>query len=615
MDFKRFRQVAIIGVGLVLVSLVGCAKSAWRSALSEDTPAAYYRFMRDYPNHPRYEVQVEERLAFHKLKRDPSLAGYEEFRARYPGSALLAELQPLLAEQAFAAARAAGTPEAYAKFNEAYPATELAVRALGNQTYLEAQGYGGDPKQLAAFAQEHPKSDFAAEAQRTADGVQERERSRFDRVGLVVRISASTPEERRLIQEFRDRATATYARAGIELVPVPEMASTQSAGLPRARLTIEYSEEAVQTEVDGNALSRPGHVATTRVTLRENPQAAPIWERSFQIRLDTKDYSNASSIVFAPAAGRFWNEFFVPVARWQTQTARRAPILLEGQVVAVDGAGDRVVALFDNGDFQLIELADPSAAEVLIEYERPRDFTRWSGLQIVGDKVAVYGDDGLELVEFTDEGPTATTVFSRADVGTIRAVDQMRDLLLLGGSRGLMVTSADGKDLHRVMRRGIHGLAAAGDVVVFSDGETLFLSTLALLKEQRILGQLRLGREFGLTRIKGFGTMAVAMGESATLMLDLSNPRQPRVASHLRVQDVGQVRDVAQLRGRLFLIGERGLQLLDPSGHHVVDSVDVVARERLSTMGRYLVVVGDDDLQVVDATPFMARYGAAASSE
>jgi hypothetical protein len=64
------------------------------------------------------------------------------------------------------------------------------------------------------------------------------------------------------------------------------------------------------------------------------------------------------------------------------------------------------------------------------------------------------------------------------------------------------------------------------------------------------------------------------------------------------------VEDASLLDGRIALLGDRGIQLLDAHAQHVVESVDVKPRARISRMDRHLVVVGGSELQVVDATPF-----------
>ena len=69
--------------------------------------------------------------------------------------------------------------------------------------------------------------------------------------------------------------------------------------------------------------------------------------------------------------------------------------------------------------------------------------------------------------------------------------------------------------------------------------------------------------------------------------------------------ETGRILDAAVIEDRVFLIGPRGLQVVDPSGERIIDSVDVLARERIDVAGRHLVMIGEKSLQVVDATPFM----------
>jgi hypothetical protein len=95
------------------------------------------------------------------------------------------------------------------------------------------------------------------------------------------------------------------------------------------------------------------------------------------------------------------------------------------------------------------------------------------------------------------------------------------------------------------------------------------------------------------------------------LRLDLSRPAAPRLLSRIDAVQTGALEDAVVLNGRVFLLGERGLQLVDRSGARVAQSADVRARARLDTMGRHVVLVGENRLQVVDTTPFLASPAAA----
>ena len=91
----------------------------------------------------------------------------------------------------------------------------------------------------------------------------------------------------------------------------------------------------------------------------------------------------------------------------------------------------------------------------------------------------------------------------------------------------------------------------------------------------------------------------------------MQDPARLRLAARAELRDVGQVSDAADIGGRLLVLGERGLQILDEDGPRLVESLDVQARGRLSIWGRHAALVGDGQLQVVDLTPFLASIRAA----
>ncbi len=66
------------------------------------------------------------------------------------------------------------------------------------------------------------------------------------------------------------------------------------------------------------------------------------------------------------------------------------------------------------------------------------------------------------------------------------------------------------------------------------------------------------------------------------------------------------------MRGRVFLVGGRGLQLLSPGLDRVEETIDVGPRHRLSVMGRHLVAADDEGVRVVDATPWATTAAPAA---
>ncbi len=594
-------RIALIASLALVAGSLGCAGSAWERALETDTPQAYHQYIRKHPD-SRYVPDAKERIAFHKVKRRPSLQRYETFRSAHPESALLDELRLLIEPKAFDRARAAGTPDAYRAFAEEFPGGSFATRAEGNATYLEANGFAGQPDALRSFASEHPESDFAAEAERSVKALEVRAGTDFSRVGLVINISPSTPEEKRLVKAFSERAIDIYEDSGVELVQIPEIAPP---GAPDVRLTIEHSEQLEKAAVSAGNVSKAGAVARTIVTLKRGPEEKPIFERSFELRLPAHQrIPNASMLLASKEAKLYWDDFFVPVASWQSSAAVRPPLELDKKVSAVDAVLGRAVVLHADGDFQLLGLADPQKPVVLARYDRQSKLESFDGVKIVGDKIMLFGPDGLEIVGFTGQGATVLASHSRGEVGSVAAVVPAEAGLLLASSMGLLLTEADGSNPQRVMRRIAHGLDAAGNTLVFTDGESIFVSTLAMLRQNRVVAQLRLGREFKPGRVRVIDNAAMVMGHGGTLLIDLSDPNKPRVVSKLARRKSGQVEDAVRIGRQIFLLGARGVQVLDGRGKRVVEVVDVQPRQRAARVGRHLVVVGDKSVQVVDGLPF-----------
>jgi len=586
--------------------LLGCAAGAWELVLAEDTPAAYHHYLREHPK-SKYRAEAQERLEYHGLLRGPTLSGFDRFSADHPGSPLIEKLRPVVEEQAFAAARAVGTPEAYRDFMAHFPGGSFSERASGNAAYAEARGFDGDLEHLERFAAHHPQSDFAREARRSAESVAIREGSRFDDVELLVDVSPETPDRQRLEEIFTERAVKAYRNAGIRLTATdPGLASAEPGESPAARLTIRHSEELESSSVSEGRMTRPGVFARVEVVLELVPGGAVIWQREFSLRVPARDSIPDTSILLASKpAELFWSEFFVPVATWNSRASTRQPIELPKKVVAVDSARDRVVVLFEDGGFQLLELADPLAPMLLAEYTRPEKFESYEGVRIRGDEVLLYGQDGLQIIRLTAEGMKSVASYERGDVGSIVGVEPVGDDLLVAGSRGLSRVPADGTPPQRIMRRAVRGLAAVGDTLVFTDGDTIYMSTLELLNERRVLAQLRTGREFAPGRVRALGDKVAVIGQGGVLLFDLSNPKRPRQLARLRYELTGRVEDVSLVGGRIALLGSRGIQLLDQHAQRVVESVDVKPRLRVIRMNRHLVVVGGRELQVVDATPFL----------
>jgi len=604
--------------GLLFISLIlgGCVGVDWKRALETDTPAAYYRFLRDHPD-SKFAGRAQERLDFHQLQRRPSLAGFDAFRSRYPESELIAELRPTLEDPAFAVARARGTAAAYRDFAAAFAGGAQEKRARGNAVFVENEGFGGNPQRLADFARAHPESDFAAEARRTAQAVASRDQRRFDRVGLVLDIPPTLPEAKRVRQALVDRIEDLARIAGVQLVLLPEsigLVGSESDPRPAVRLEVRHREQQVDTRIQDGSVDRPARVAQTDVVLREGPGGAVISSRRFELRVEDKAHVPGTSVLFSAAAPRYWEAFFVPVARWRNDQTVRPPIALESSVVGVDGVGDRVVVLYENGSFDVVGLEDPARPVTLATYRRHEDFKKWSGVRVLGSRVAIFGEEGLEIVRFGREGTVAEATWTRGEIGRVLSVAPIADELVVTGAQGMQLLDPASRSLRPVMRRVVLSVASIGEVLVFADGESIFVADLERLSQNRVIAQMKLGKTFGPERVRVVDQAAIVTGPGGVLVIDLANPMAPRALAKLSTREVGAVSDTTRIGGRIFLVGERGLQLLSRSLDRVEETIDVGPRRRVSVMGRHLVTASGASLQVVDATPWTGASMPAAPS-
>jgi len=604
----------LIGL-LALATLVlsGCVGTAWKQTLEEDTPAAYYRFMRDHAD-SEFAGEARERLEFYKLRREPTLIGFDRFRRQYPDSTLTEQLYPALQKPAFEAASAAGTATAYRAFLDGFASGEYAVRAEGNAVFVEAEGFGGDPDQLAAFAAQYPTSDFSAEALRTVEAVASRRSSSFSRIGLILEVAPDTAEYARVRAALVDRLKKLAESSRTQLVVLPEGATpSQVRGFPTARLEVTHHEKAVGQAVETGQLARPAMLGTTSVALRDKEGATPIAVRRFELRVEDKRHVSGTSVLFSQNAAKYWSEFFVPIAGWRNDQTVRPPIDFARPVVDVDGVGDRTVVLYEDGDFDLIGLADPTRPVTLVSYARSEDYKKWTGVRVIGDRIAIYGEEGLEIVRFTPKGPIAERTWDRGEIGRVLSMTPMGDQIVTVGAKGMQLVDPATGTIRRVMRRVLKSVDHVGETLVFVDGESVYLTNLELLAENRVIAQMKLGKTFGPNGVRVVDNAAIVTGPGGALVIDLRNPLKPRAVAKLATREIGEVVDASRVRGRTFLVGERGLQLLTRRLDRVEETIDVGPRNRVSVMGRHLVTANGSGIQVVDSTPWATEATPAAT--
>jgi hypothetical protein len=242
---------------------------------------------------------------------------------------------------------------------------------------------------------------------------------------------------------------------------------------------------------------------------------------------------------------------------------------------------------------------------VLAEYTRPNDFKKWSGVKILGKHIAIFGEEGIELIGFGSNGPEVAARWGRDKIGTVFSIEPLGKHFVVAGARGLLLVDPETQALKRMMRRVITGMATVGQTLVFTDGDSLFVSNMNLLAEQRVSAKLRLGKQFAPGLIRSFDKRAVVVGKGGVVVLDFSGGPKPVVTAKLHTKEVGVVSDVTSMGNRIFLCGERGLQMLNVRGSRPAESIDIEARDHVATMGRHVVSVGASRLQLVDTTPLL----------
>ena len=267
----------------------------------------------------------------------------------------------------------------------------------------------------------------------------------------------------------------------------------------------------------------------------------------------------------------------------------------------VDATLDRAVILFRDGRVQLVELADPDRPVFLARHARPRDLKQWSGVKILSGKILIFGEEGIEFLS-PGQGPIHSMDFGRDRIGGVTALVEVAEGLALAGPAGLRLLDTTTGQSEVLLDRPVLGLTLFRGRLVFSDGESLFVSTVPLLREKRVQSQVRVGRDFDLHSLRPLEEGALAIGGGGVVFLEIPDHGEPRLAGRLLPEDVGGVADAVEIQGRLFLVGERGLQLIDTQNHRVADSADIESMSRVAIMGRHLIVTGRHHLQVVDVS-------------
>lgn len=580
----------------LVATLIGCAGQRWEQAREQDTPAAYRRFLAEHPRSV-HAAEAEERIAVLQLERDPTLEALERFQRAHPQSEATPYLTERLEARVFEASRNEGTAAAYDRFVASFPDGALAARARGNAEYLRSSGFAGRPDALALFVQQHPTSDYALEAQRILGALDVRSTGRVEGVGLRIEIAPGVDDSGRLRNLFAERAREIYASAGVPLVDGPS----------NTMLVIRHDERAATAHDNGGRLARSGVVAETDVSLQQKGDAEPIWNETFRWSVREGDRRASGSALFAHSASGYWDRFFVPVATWPTQVVRRPAWRAGDKLVGVEADVSRAIAMAPNGSFRELDLSDPAAPRVIAAYKRPPGVSRYSGVQRVGDRIVLYGEDGLEVVSRRGAKYRLDFAVDRGSVGAVSGVEAVDGSLLIAGTRGLVRVSADGATIDRVFERPLRGIARIGETLLVIDDQWLYAGSARDPRPTGFFTAAELGRGLEARRLRAGGNLAIVMGERGVAIFGVSGIGPARVLARPRVNVVGAVNDAVVLGGSVFLIGDRGLQVFDPARGRVVDAVDVKGRAAIGGAGGHVIAIGGDELEVVDASPWIVR--------
>jgi hypothetical protein len=595
-------SISRVSTLVLALALASCAGQSWDQVREQDSPAAYRRFVADHPSSP-HAAEAQERIAVLQIERDPTPEALERFQREHPASTATAQLTERLETRLFEAARAEATPAAYDRFVESFASGALADRARANAEYLRASAFAGRPDALALFLQQHPTSDYAPEAQRSLAAIDGRSTGRLGAVGLRIEIASGVGEADRLRNLFSERAHEIYAAAGVPLVD----------GAANTTLTIRHDEHAATANDNDNdgRLSKSGVVADTTVSLQRSGDAEAIWSESFHWSVQDVDKRAGGSALFANSAAGYWERFFVPVATWPTQLARRPAWTAGGALAGIEAGVSRAIALSPNGSFRELDLSDPSAPRVVASYERPAGIAHFSGVRRVGDRVVLFGEDGIEVVARKGGAYRLLFALDRGSVGAVSGVEEVDGQLLAAGTRGLVRASLDGGGSERIFERPLRGIARAGDTLLVIDDQWLYAGSAHDPGPSGFATVAELGRGLEVRGLRVGDGVAVVLGARGIACFAVSGG-PVRTLARPRSSVVGSVSDAAILGGSVFLIGERGLQVFDPVRGRVVDAVDVKGRAALAAGGGHLVAIGGDRLEVIDASPWIARSAPAA---
>jgi hypothetical protein len=592
--------------------MLACADAAWQAVRARDEERSYNQYLRSNPDSP-HAAEARERLEFLRVRGMKNTEAFEAFAAKYPRSPWLDELRTAMEPLYFDRARAQNTPQAYRAFLASYPDGALAARAKGNLIYVEEIRGNPDPARMRAFTEQHPESDFAVEAHGALDLVEMRRATHIRKMGVRVEVAPNVAQPQRVERGFAAMVARRYAELGIPVTFIPR------AGGPTpdmdAWVRVDY-EESQATGVLGGATQ----VARCRIRVYHQTAEEPIWDRTFEAPAEhvLDESRGRDKTIFGNSRYAFWSQFFIPVSTWKTSASHVHRIDYLEDVASIDVSGDRAAVMFLRGGFDLIDVSTPERPTTIDRYRREQDLSRWSGVKIVSDDlVLLYGPDGAEFVDHGGSKPKPVGRWELPEIGAIRAAGVYEQTALFAGNRGVYAVRLSQRPLrpHRLLDGDYVGLeigAAQPDgeaaIYLISANRVEITAPQHLLRHM-IRSRVGLGNGFGATRARRVGDSLFVFGKNETVELSLAQPLRPTVKARFDASVLGAVNDLTGLGDRLFVIGDRGLQIASAKGDKVLDTIQVGVDASMTRKEHYVFLAGERALEVVDIGPYALEPG------
>jgi len=599
--WTEFRNAGLMA--LVTLMALGCFTTSWDTVRSKDTVAGYNRYLRANP-HSWHSNEARERIAYIRVRNHPSMAGYYRFVENHPESELLPELRTDVEPLYFEQARKANTPAAYRSFLTQYGSGSMAAKARGNLSYVVSVRDTLTAANLQHFIEKHPESDFIEEARSSLALLERYQQTKIRRLGVYVEVAPNVGQRARVRNGFGALVAHHYNELGVEVVAI-RTAEAPPPGTD-AWMHIEYKEAPAAGTFGGRTT-----LSQCRIRLYHRGLELPVWDRSFEAPADhilIGAYGRDKS-VFANATYRFWNEFFVPVSTWASSQARLHHMEYSEDVSAIDVRGDRAALLYSKGGIDYLDISKPLEPKTLQRYRRGRDLTRWTDVKLLSDKLILsYGPDGIELVEIGEVQAKRIAQFELPEVGSIASADLLGSTLLFAGTQGVFALRLEKRPLRPqpLLDGKFIGLFVRKPYVYLVRPEQLELTSPKHLLQHMTGAKLKLPENFGGHKVRVAGNSMFVMGKEDIIEIRIPKNESPKIVGNLPSDKIGTLNDMTSDGSHLYLLGQRGLGVAGSSAESVSDFIQVQADRALSRKGRFLFLVGNRSLEVLDMAPYQA---------